>query len=68
MGLKMKIFSISDLHLDINNSKPMDIFGPVWKDYLDKIIYSYPYRYYYIKENMFVETDEYGDFFKKSDL
>jgi len=34
----MKIFSISDLHLDINNSKPMDIFGPVWKDYLDKII------------------------------
>jgi len=34
----MKIFSISDLHLDINNSKPMDIFGPVWKNYLDKII------------------------------
>ena len=34
----MKVYSISDLHLDINNSKPMDIFGPVWKDYLDKII------------------------------
>lgn len=34
----MKIFSISDLHLDINNTKPMDIFGPVWHDYLDKII------------------------------
>ena len=34
----MKIFSISDLHLDINNTKPLDIFGPVWHDYLDKII------------------------------
>lgn len=34
----MKIFSISDLHLDINNSKPMDIFGPVWHGYLDKIM------------------------------
>lgn len=33
----MKIFAISDLHLDINNTKPMDIFGPVWHDYLDKI-------------------------------
>ncbi len=34
----MKIYSISDLHLNINNTKPMDIFGPVWFDYLDKII------------------------------
>ena len=34
----MKIYSISDLHLDINNTKPMDIFGPVWQNYLDKII------------------------------
>ena len=33
----MRIFSISDLHLDINNKKPMDIFGPVWDNYLDKI-------------------------------
>ena len=33
----MKIYSISDLHLDINNTKPMDIFGPVWHDHLDKI-------------------------------
>lgn len=33
----MKIFAISDLHLSINNSKPMDIFGPVWDGYLDKI-------------------------------
>lgn len=37
----MKIYSISDLHLDINNSKPMDIFGPVWKNYLDKIVESW---------------------------
>ncbi len=34
----MKVFSISDLHLDINNTKPMDIFGPVWHNYLDKIV------------------------------
>lgn len=34
----MKIFAISDLHLSINNPKPMDIFGPVWDNYLDKII------------------------------
>ena len=34
----MRIYSISDLHLDINNTKPMDIFGPVWHDYLDKIV------------------------------
>ena len=33
----MKIFAISDLHLSVNNSKPMDIFGPVWEGYLDKI-------------------------------
>lgn len=34
----MKIYAISDLHLDINNTKPMDIFGPVWQNYLDDII------------------------------
>ena len=34
----MRIFSISDLHLDIFNTKPMDIFGPVWYNYLDKIV------------------------------
>lgn len=33
----MKVFAISDLHLSVNNSKPMDIFGPVWEGYLDKI-------------------------------
>lgn len=34
----MKVFAISDLHLSINNSKPMDIFGPVWDNYLDTIV------------------------------
>ena len=34
----MKIFAISDLHLSINNPKPMDIFGPVWDNYVDDII------------------------------
>ena len=33
----MKVFAISDLHLSVNNPKPMDIFGPVWENYLDKI-------------------------------
>lgn len=33
----MKVFAISDLHLSINNDKPMDIFGPVWDGYLEKI-------------------------------
>ncbi len=34
----MKVYSISDLHLSVNNPKPMDIFGPTWDGYLDKII------------------------------
>lgn len=34
----MKVFAISDFHLSINNPKPMDIFGPTWENYLDKII------------------------------
>ena len=34
----MKIYSISDLHLSINNPKPMNIFGPVWDNYIDEII------------------------------
>ncbi len=33
----MKVYSISDLHLSVNNPKPMDIFGPTWEGYLDKI-------------------------------
>ena len=33
----MKIFAISDLHLSINNPKPMNIFGDVWDNYIDDI-------------------------------
>lgn len=33
----MRIYAISDLHLSVNNPKPMDIFGPTWEGYLDKI-------------------------------
>lgn len=33
----MKVFAISDLHLSLHNPKPMDIFGPAWEGYLDKI-------------------------------
>ncbi len=33
----MKVFAISDLHLSLNNPKPMDIFGPVWEGYIDKV-------------------------------
>lgn len=34
----MKVYSISDLHLDINNTKPMRVFGPVWHNYLEDIV------------------------------
>lgn len=33
----MNIYSISDLHLSVNNPKPMDIFGPVWDNYVEDI-------------------------------
>ncbi len=33
----MKVFAISDLHLDSTQSKPMDIFGPGWEGYWQKI-------------------------------
>lgn len=36
-GLNMNIFCISDLHLDLTNSKPMDIFGSSWENYLEEI-------------------------------
>lgn len=36
-GMKMKVFAISDLHLSINSNKPMNIFGPVWENYLQDI-------------------------------
>ena len=33
----MNVYAVSDLHLSINNPKPMDIFGAVWDNYLDDI-------------------------------
>ncbi len=33
----MRVFAISDLHLSINCNKPMNIFGPVWDNYLESI-------------------------------
>lgn len=33
----MNVYAISDLHLSINNPKPMDIFGEVWENYLESI-------------------------------
>lgn len=33
----MRVFAISDLHLSINCPKPMDIFGPVWDNYLSTL-------------------------------
>jgi len=34
----MKIFAVSDLHLSINNPKPMDIFGGAWDNYLPALV------------------------------
>ena len=36
-NIYMKIYSISDLHLSLTCDKPMDIFGPVWDGYWEKI-------------------------------
>lgn len=33
----MKVYAISDLHLALSISKPMDIFGDRWTDYMNKI-------------------------------
>lgn len=33
----MKIYAISDLHMCLNGSKPMDVFGTKWHNYLEKI-------------------------------
>ncbi|MBO7326955.1 MAG: metallophosphoesterase, partial [Clostridia bacterium] len=33
----MKVFAISDLHLSSSVNKPMDIFGPGWDNYFEKI-------------------------------
>ncbi len=33
----MAIYAISDLHLAISTDKPMDVFGGVWENYIDKL-------------------------------
>lgn len=33
----MSIFAISDLHLSLSADKPMDVFGPSWHGYMDRI-------------------------------
>ena len=34
----MKVYCISDLHLSLTSPKPMNIFGPVWEGYWEKIV------------------------------
>ncbi len=33
----MRVFAISDLHLALSEDKPMDIFGPAWENYMQRI-------------------------------
>ncbi len=33
----MKVFAIADLHLSASGEKPMDVFGPEWRDHRGKI-------------------------------
>lgn len=33
----VKVFAISDLHLSLTSSKPMNIFGPVWEGHFEQI-------------------------------
>ena len=33
----MSLFAIGDLHLSLGADKPMDVFGPRWKDHVEKI-------------------------------
>ena len=33
----MSIYAISDLHLSFGVDKPMDVFGPKWHNYMDKL-------------------------------
>ena len=36
----MRVFAISDLHIDTTNSKPMNIFGESWEGHTDQILES----------------------------
>ena len=33
----MALFALSDLHLSLGTDKPMDVFGPIWSDHVQKI-------------------------------
>jgi len=33
----MSIFAIADLHLSLSTDKPMDVFGPGWQNYVERI-------------------------------
>ena len=33
----MSLYAIGDLHLSFTTNKPMDVFGPAWKNHVDKI-------------------------------
>lgn len=33
----MSIYAIGDLHLSLDNSKPMDVFGDNWENHMEKI-------------------------------
>lgn len=33
----MALYAISDLHLSLSIDKPMDVFGPTWHDYMNRI-------------------------------
>lgn len=34
----LRVFAISDLHLSINNPKPMNVFGQIWDNYVEDIV------------------------------
>ncbi len=33
----MSIFAIADLHLSLSVDKPMDVFGPGWQNYVERL-------------------------------
>lgn len=33
----MSIFAIADLHLSLTSGKPMDVFGPSWENYVERL-------------------------------
>jgi hypothetical protein len=37
----MRLFAISDLHLSLGVDKPMDVFGPQWRDHATRIAFAW---------------------------